>query len=125
MTTIGEGLEPTSGPVVLKSEITKSPDFCAIYSNWVQTGYSAHEISLLIGQSFQKDAEILEVDLKARVVFGPLEAKLVFYILGKMIKGYESQFEEIKIPEVVLRNMASQLPEFQEMLDAREKSEGD
>jgi len=122
--TTDEGLEPTPSPVVPKSEIAKSPDFCTIYSNWVQTNFSPHEVSLLLGQSFQTSPETVEVELKARIIFGPLEAKLVFFILGKMIKSYESQFPEIKIPEAILRNMASQLPEFQEMLDEQNKSEG-
>lgn len=122
--TTDEGLEPTPNQVVPKVEIAKSPDFCTIYSNWVQTHFSAHEISLLLGQSFQTTPETIDVDLKARVVFGPLEAKLVFFILGKMIKNYESQFAEIKIPELILRSMADQLPEFQEMLNGQNISEG-
>jgi hypothetical protein len=71
--TTDEGLEPTI-QVAPKSEITKSLDFCTIYSNWVQTNFSPHEVSLLLGQSFQSSPETVEVELKARIIFGPLEA---------------------------------------------------
>ena len=40
-------------PVLPKQEIRQSADFESIYANWMQATFSPHEMSLIVGQSFQ------------------------------------------------------------------------
>jgi hypothetical protein len=121
--TTTDNSEPVSELKAVKTEIRRSPDFRSIYANWVQTQFSPHEVSFLLGEAFQSSPEVVEVEQKARLILGPLEAKLVMFILAKMVSGYESQFGTINIPERIVREMAAQVPELLELIE--KKTEGE
>lgn len=85
-------------------KIQKSEDFQTFYINWVQMGVTPWEISLVAGQAFAAGADNLEAEQKARLVFSPLQGKIILAMLEQTLQSYETQFGEVKIPEGMLQN---------------------
>lgn len=77
----------------------RSPDFKTVYANWIQGAYTAFDISILAGEAYAPSpAEPVSVELKARLVISPLEAKFLVRILRGMIASHERQYGPINIP---------------------------
>jgi hypothetical protein len=110
-------------PPTPKQEITKSADFKSYFANWVSATFSVHEVSMVIGESFQTGPETVEVSQKARVIFSPVEGKLLMVILRKIVDAYEVQFGRINIPHQIGDPLLEQMPELKEFMDS--KTEGD
>ena len=106
-----------------RQEIRQSPDFESIYANWIQATFSAHEISLIVGQSFPVGPGVQGVEQKARIMFSAIEGKMLSVILRKILDTYETQFGKIVIPHVIGDPLVEQLPELKEMMTP--KMEGD
>lgn len=94
------------------TEFIKSPNFRSIYTNWIQAQFSPHDFSFLLGEAFQPNPETIEVQHTGRVIMGPLEAKLLMFILGKLVSSYEQQFGLINIPDKIVQEMTEQIPEL-------------
>jgi hypothetical protein len=80
-------------------KFTKTTEYRTIYANWVQAAFGPFDISMLLGTAFAHPTQEMIVEQAARVVFSPIEAKLTAMILTNVIKSFENQFGEIKIPE--------------------------
>lgn len=102
----------------VKQEFTQSPDFESIYANWMQATFSPHEFSLVVGQSFQTAPGVVGIEQKARIMFSPLEGKMLSVILRKILESYETQFGKIIVPHAIGDPLVEQLPEIKEMMDA-------
>jgi hypothetical protein len=100
----------------IKQEFSRAPDFRSIYANWVQATFSPHDISMMVGESFQTGPQIVGVEHKARIIFSPLEGKLLSVILRKIVETYETQFGEIVVPHVIGDQLVDQLPEIMELM---------
>ncbi len=102
--TTGSGDGSQAGPTQaqLKQVFTNSPDFKSIYSNFVQSGFTAFDIYLSFGETVGGTPDgTLPVEMKARVSMAPLEAKLVTLILASSVQKYEAQFGKIQVPQGV------------------------
>jgi hypothetical protein len=76
----------------------RSPDFKTIYTNFVQSGYTAFDISLVLAETAGVDEmNAFVIESKARVVMSPVEAKVVLAILSNTINKFEEQFGPINI----------------------------
>lgn len=85
---------------------TMEPDFHTVYANWVQGTSTPFDISLVIGEAFppmvpQEGDTTIQVSQKFRLIFSPLEAKMVTAILVQTLRAYERQFGTIAVPEVM------------------------
>ncbi len=105
-----------SKPVPPKQEFSQSADFQSIYANWIQATFSPHELSMIVGQSFQTSPGVVGVQQKARIMFSPLEGKLLSVILRKIVENYEEQFGKIVVPHVIGDQLVEQMPEIAEMM---------
>lgn len=114
--------KPAAKPAA-KQEIKQSADFKSIYANWVQGSFSPHEIWVLIGESFPNGPQSVSVEQKARLIFSPLEAKLLSIILHKIVSAHEEQFGTLLIPRVIGDQLVDQMPEIKELMAP--KTEGD
>jgi hypothetical protein len=77
----------------------KAADFKTFYVNWVQASFTPFDISLVIGEAFAADTpDTFEVEQKARIIFHPLEAKVVAGMLAQAIRNYEKQVGEVPVP---------------------------
>lgn len=106
-----------------KQEIKQSEDFKSIYANWIQGSFGPHDVWVIVGQSFPSGPQSVSVEQKARIIFSPLEAKLLSIILRKIMDAYEEQFGKISIPHVIGDLLVDQLPEIKELMAP--KTEGD
>jgi hypothetical protein len=80
-------------------EMHKAENFKTLYANWVQASFTPFDISLVVGQAMSGNApSTFEVEQKARIIFHPLEAKVVIAMLGKAVETYEKQFGAIPVP---------------------------
>jgi hypothetical protein len=82
-----------------KPTFHRSPDFKTLYVNFVQSGMTAFDVSLIVGENHGVDEKGEGViELKAKLTMTPLEAKLVAAILADSVKRHEKQFGEISVP---------------------------
>lgn len=113
-------MSPRKGKPIAKpaqnQEIKQSEDFKSIYANWVQGSFGPHEIWMLVGQSFPTGPNSAAIEQKARLIFSPLEAKLLTVILSKIVGAYEDQFGKIVVPHVVGDLLVDQMPEIKELM---------
>jgi len=84
-----------------KTVIKKSVDFKSFYANWAQAASSPFDVVVNFGEASPDNAGGLEIEQKARIVFSPLEAKMVAYILTKTLRDHEAKFGEIAVPSQV------------------------
>jgi hypothetical protein len=106
-----------------KQEFKKSADFVTIYANWISVTFTPHDFSLTLGQTNQVNSELVEIEHRGRVLFSPLEGKLLSVILRKIVDSYETQYGKLVIPHVIGDQLVEQMPEIEEMM--RPKTEGD
>ena len=78
--------------------IRNAADFKSIYVNFAQTAAGPTDISLGVGEAGPTQAGIVEVEMKARLVMAPLQAKIMLMMLVQVIQQYEKQFGKIAIP---------------------------
>ena len=82
----------------LSPTFVRVPDFKAIYTNFIQAGYTAFDISFLLGETAGVNEGKLMIETKARVAMSPLEAKMFLVMVGTVIQKYEAQFGTIIVP---------------------------
>jgi hypothetical protein len=82
-------------------ETVRADDFQTIYFNHAQGSISAFDLALTLSQaSAGGDRVILEQ--KAKVIFSPLEAKVLQKILANLLLQYERQFGAVNVPDGVM-----------------------
>ena len=104
-----------------KQEIRQASDFETVYANWLQSTFSAYEISIIFGQSFATAPGVPGVEQKLRVAISPLNGKLLAVVLRKVVETYEAQFGKIDIPHVIGDQLIDQLPEIAGMMPPKGK----
>jgi hypothetical protein len=67
-------------------------------------------VLLNLGEASPGDSGGTDVEHKVRVIFSPLEAKMVAYILAKTLQEYEVQFGTIVIPDKLALQMRALMP---------------
>lgn len=107
--------------VAQKQEIKQSADFRSIYANWVQGSFGPHDIWVIVGESFPTGPESVGVEQKARIIFSPLEAKMLTIILRKIVEAYEDQFGKLVIPHVIGDALVDQLPELKALMGPKKE----
>jgi len=103
-------MRPSKPVIASKVEIKKSADFKSIYVNWAQGTSSPYDVLLNLGEASPGDSGGTDVEHKVRVIFSPLEAKMVAYILAKTLQEYEAQFGTIMIPGKLALQMRALMP---------------
>lgn len=78
--------------------IHNAADFKSIYVNFVQSAASATDISIGVGETMPTQTGVIDVEIKARLVMAPLQAKITVGMLVQAIRQYEKQYGEIVIP---------------------------
>jgi hypothetical protein len=101
-------------------QVRKAPDFRSFYVNWLQGSFSPYDISLAIGQGRTTGPTSFEVEHQANILFSPLEAKVAVAMLGNLIRIFESNFGEVKIPKTMEAQFAAPFPS----ITAEKKTEG-
>lgn len=102
--------QPSKTESQTKILVRKSADFKSIYANWVQGSMTPYDISLVVGEGFLSEDGTFNVDQKARVIFSPLEAKMLLPVLLNTLKNFEANFGAIAVPEGLLEQIVSQAP---------------
>jgi hypothetical protein len=87
-------------------QIRNAADFKSMYVNFVQTAASAMDISIGVGEGLPSNTGIIDIEMKARLVMVPLQAKVLVGMIAQAIRQYEEQFGEIAIPSA----LSDQLP---------------
>lgn len=105
-------------------QIRNAADFKTIYVNFAQTAASPMDISLGVGEAGPTNTGVVEVEMKARLVMAPMQAKVMLGMLFQVIKQYEDQFGKIVIPGVVASEVALPVPETPGV-DGKDSTEGD
>lgn len=85
--------------VQITPRVGRSADYKTIYVNFVQSGMTPYDISLVVGENTGVFGNAMEIELKAKITMSPLEAKVVTEILLDTVQRYEKQFGEIKVAE--------------------------
>lgn len=104
--------------------IRNATDFKTIYVNFAQTAASAMDISLGVGEAGPTQDGVVEVEMRARLVMAPLQAKIMIGMLFQVIQQYEKQFGKIAVPPVVASQLIAPMPGASDM-DKEESTEGD
>ena len=87
-------------------QIHNAPDFKSIYVNFVQTAASATDISIGVGETSPTQTGATDLEMKARIVVAPLQAKIMAAMLFQAIQQFEKQYGEIVIPLAVSTQLA-------------------
>ena len=115
----------TGGAQTPKMQVRNSPDFRSLYVNWVQTAVSPMDISMVVGEASPIGSGSFEVEQKARLMLSPLEAKIIVAMLLTAVKGYETQYGEIRVPESLAAQMGQALGGASKGSGGRQQTEGD
>jgi uncharacterized protein DUF3467 len=102
-------------------QIRNAADFRTIYVNFAQTAANVMDISLGVGEAGPTQAGVAEVEMKARLVMAPLQAKIMLGMLFQVIQQYETQFGKIMIPDAVASQFVAPVPDS----DNKGSTEGD
>jgi hypothetical protein len=89
-----------------KHQIRNAADFKSIYVNFAQTAASPADISLGVGETMPTQTGITDVEIKARLVMAPVQAKIMLGMLYQVIQQYEQQFGKIAIPPVLAAQLS-------------------
>ena len=82
-------------------------DFRNIYVNWVQPSFTPFDIALLVGHATANGSLVpgpqqsSEVEITARLLFNPAEARIAALLLLQAVETYEKQVGEIAHPKGV------------------------
>ena len=104
--------------------IRNAADFKSIYVNFAQTAASPADISLGVGEAGPTLEGVVEVEMKARLVMAPMQAKILVAMLVHVIRQSEGQFGKIMIPPVVASQLVPEMPETSD-LGSEGSTEGD
>lgn len=63
-----------------------------------------------MGEAGPTQTGVLEVEMKARLVMAPMQAKIMLGMLFHIIRQYEAQFGMIEIPSVVASSLTAPVP---------------
>ena len=107
-----------------KANIHKAVDFKSIYVNYIQTASSASDISIGIGETSPTPTGIVDVEMKARLVVAPLQAKIMLGMLFQVIQQYENKFGVIAIPPVVAEQLAAAVRGISALESHNDSTEG-
>jgi Protein of unknown function (DUF3467) len=88
-------------------------DFKSIYVNFVQTAASPVDISIGVGETSPTTTGVIDVEMKARLVMAPLQAKVTLLMLFQVIQQYEKQYGKIAIPSAVSAQMPTVMHEIE------------
>jgi Protein of unknown function (DUF3467) len=102
----------------LQPKVVKVSDYKAMYANFIQTGYTAFDISVNVGETAGSQEGRLLIEMKGRISMAPLEAKMLLAMLNSTIENYERQFGAITVPPGVFPD----LPEVAEKKDKEDCS---
>jgi len=105
-------------------QIRNAADFKSIYVNFAQTAASPTDITLGVGEAGPTQTGVVEVEMKARLVMAPMQAKIMLGMLFHIIRQYEGQFGKIEIPALVSSQLTAAIPGASE-LDSKASTEGD
>jgi len=111
---------PSAPKVVPNIQPCKATDFRTLYVNWMQGSFSPFDITLAVGQTRPTGPSSFEIEHQANILFNPLEAKVAVVMLANLIRVFESNFGEVKIPRGMESQFAPPFPTIPET-----KSEGD
>jgi hypothetical protein len=90
--------------------IRNAADFRSIYVNFAQTAANPTDITLGVGEAGPTQTGVVEIEMKARLVMAPMQAKIVLGMLFHIIRQYEAQFGKIEIPSVVASQLTVPVP---------------
>ena len=90
-------------------QIRNAADFKTIYVNFAQTAANPMDISLGVGEASPTNTGIVEVEMKARLVMAPLQAKIMLGMLVQVIRQYENQFGKIVIPTAIAAQLSEEI----------------
>jgi len=80
----------------------RSADFSSFYANFARVGFNPYEIFLFLGQAglVPENPAVggTQVELKAKVTFSVIEAKLITQMLGSIVNNYEKKYGAVAIP---------------------------
>jgi hypothetical protein len=91
-------------------QIRNAADFRTIYVNFAQTAASPMDISLGVGEAGPTNTGTVEVEMKARLVMAPVQAKVMLGMFFQVIQQYEKQFGKIAIPDAVAAQLMAPVP---------------
>jgi hypothetical protein len=106
-------------PSQQQPELFRSADFKSLYTNFAQTSASPADISLVVGEASPSESGTAIVEMKARLVMAPIQAKVLLGMLAHVIQQYETQFGQIVIPDAVLSQLTFAIP-----MDEKSLTEG-
>jgi hypothetical protein len=92
-------------------QFRNSADFNSLYVNFMQTAASPMDISIGVGETSPTETGVVDVEMKARLVMAPLQAKVMVTMLVHAIKQFEAQFGEIAIPAALSMGQVADLKE--------------
>jgi hypothetical protein len=105
--------------------IHNAADFKSIYVNFVQTAASATDISIGVGETSPTQTDTVDLEMRARLVMAPLQAKIMVGMLIQAIQQYEKQFGEIVIPPAMSAQLSAGVPRTVAVEKGKDSTEGD
>jgi hypothetical protein len=119
--------ESKKGPrkAVSEPSVHNAPDFKSVYVNFVQTAASPTDISIGVGEASPTQTGIADLEMKARLVMAPLQAKIMVAMLIQAIQQYEKQFGEIVIPLALSAQLSAAVPKTAALEKGKDSTEGD
>jgi hypothetical protein len=95
------------GKVSLRPQFRNAADYKSIYVNFVQTAANATDISIMAGEASPSETGVPEIEMKVRLVVGPIQAKIMLGMLFEVVQQYEKQFGRIAMPAPMAAQMAA------------------
>jgi len=92
-----------------KANVHNSTDFKSIYVNFAQTAAGPTDISIGVGEALPTETGIPDIEIKARLVMAPLQAKIMLALIYQVVQQYEQQFGKIVVPPVIASQMMPEL----------------
>jgi hypothetical protein len=115
----------TSKKTPPQPQISNATDFRSIYVNFAQTAAGPTDISLGVGEALPTNSGVVGVEMKARLVMAPLQAKIVLAMLFQVIRQYETQYGKIAIPDLLAEQLSDRMPEAASASGSAQSTEGD
>jgi hypothetical protein len=106
-------------------QIHKAADFKSIYVNFVQTAASPTDISIGVGETSPTETGVPDLEMKARLVLAPLQAKIMVAMIFQAIQQFEKQYGEIAIPAAVSAQLSVPLRGAEALDKGGHSTEGD
>jgi len=78
-----------------------------------------------VGEASPTQTGIADLEMKARLVMAPLQAKIMVAMLIQAIQQYEKQFGEIVIPLALSAQLSAAVPKTAALEKGKDSTEGD